>query len=165
MGQREFVKENTMYPAKTKARIQSPTSRLAWLIGGDLFVLLLFTWIGRSSHAFPVTDVLAGLFTAAPFGLSWFLIAPWLGLFQAEVNQAWRKWVPRLGLAWLLAGPLAALLRALLLGRPIPEGIIPIFIVITTVVAGSFMLIWRLGYSWWITHTPPPGKDAQDLNS
>jgi hypothetical protein len=64
--------------------------------------------------------------------------------------QTRRKLVPRLLLVWLIGGPLAGLLRALFLGRPIPEGIVPTFVVITMVIASLFMLVWRLGYIWWI---------------
>jgi hypothetical protein len=130
--------------------------RLGVLIGGDLLVLLLFTWVGRSSHSLPGTDILADLTTAAPFVISWFVLAPWFGLFRAEVSQTWQKFVPRLLLVWLIGGPLAGLLRALFLGRPIPAGIIPIFVVITMIIASLFMLVWRLGYSWWARRTWPP---------
>lgn len=138
-----------MNPPKIETENNSLAQRLALLIGGDLFVLLLFTWLGRSSHSLSSTDISAGLATAAPFIISWFLIAPWVGLFQAEVSQSWRKVVPRLLLVWLMAGPLAGVLRALFLGRPIPEGIVLTFVVITTAVASLLMLIWRLGYIWW----------------
>ncbi len=124
-------------------------NHLAVLIAGDLLVLLLFTWVGRSSHSMPGSDILAGLTTAAPFVLSWFVLAPWFGLFRAEINQTWQKFVPRILLVWLIGGPLAGLLRALILGRPIPGGIIPIFVLVTMTVGSLFMLVWRLGYNWW----------------
>jgi hypothetical protein len=139
-----------MNPPKVETQNNALAQRLALLIGGDLLVLLLFTWVGRSSHSLSGTDIFAGLATAAPFIISWFLIAPWFGLFQVEVSQTWRKLVPRLLLVWLIGGPLAGLLRALFLGRPIPEGIVPTFVVITMIVASLFMLVWRLGYIWWV---------------
>jgi hypothetical protein len=129
--------------------------RLAVLIGGDLLVLLLFTWVGRGSHSLPAADIRAGLATAAPFIISWFVLAPWFGLFRVEVNQHWQKFVPRILVVWLIGGPLAGLLRALFLGRPIIGGIIPIFVLVTMVVASLFMLIWRLGYSWWAKRAWP----------
>ncbi|MBI1882160.1 MAG: DUF3054 domain-containing protein [Chloroflexi bacterium] len=143
-----------MHPPKAETRTNS-FNRLALLIGGDLLVLLFFSWVGRSSHSLPGADIVAGLTTAAPFVISWFVLAPWFGLFRADVSQTWQKFVPRILGVWLIGGPLAGLLRALLLGRPIPAGIIPIFVVITMVVASLFMLIWRLGYSWWARRARP----------
>ena len=137
-------------------KIASPSNwplRLAVLIGGDLLTLLLFTWVGRSSHTLASTDIVAGLATAAPFVISWFGLAALFGLFRAEVSQTWQKFVPRILGVWLIGGPLAGLLRALFLGRPIPEGIIPTFVLITMAVASLFMLVWRLGYSWWAKRT------------
>jgi hypothetical protein len=140
--------------SQTKAETHNTSvNRLAWLVGGDILVLLIFVWVGRGSHSLPGGDIVAVLTTTAPFILSWFLVAPWFGLFRVEVIQSWRRLVPRLWLAWIVAGPLAALLRALFLGRPIPEGIIPIFVLVTTGVAGLMMLIWRLGYLWWSHRT------------
>ena len=143
-----------MNPPKTETQSNS-RNRLAILIGGDLLALLLFTWVGRSSHSLPSMAVFAGLITAAPFVISWFLLAPWFGLFRVEVSQSWQKFVPRILVLWLIGGPLAGLLRALFLGRSIPGGIIPIFVVVTMTVASLFMLVWRLGYSWWIKRTWP----------
>jgi hypothetical protein len=141
---------------KTDHQTHSLT-RLAVLIGGDLLVLLLFTWVGRGSHSLPGTDIVAGLTTAAPFVVSWFVLAPWFGLFRVDISQSWQKFVPRILLVWLIGGPLAGLLRALFLGRAIPGGIIPIFVLVTMTVASLFMLIWRLGYSWWAKR---PGSQA-----
>ena len=133
----------------------NPINRLIWLVGGDILVLLLFVWVGRSSHSLPAGDIPALLMVAAPFLISWFLLSPWFGLFRADVTQSWQKFVPRILGVWLIGGPLAGLLRALFLGRPIPEGIIPTFVVVTMVVGSLFMLVWRLGYSWAIKRTRP----------
>jgi hypothetical protein len=143
-----------MHASKTETHPHH-LQRLMVLIGGDLLTLLLFTWVGRSSHTLPGSDIIAALMTAAPFVISWFALAPWFGLFQAQISQAWQKFVPRILIVWLIGGPLAGLLRALFLGRPIPEGIIPIFVIITMIVASLFMLIWRLGYNWWVKRTWP----------
>lgn len=137
-----------MNPSKIKTQ-SNLSGCLAVLIGGDVLTLLLFTWFGRSSHALSALDIVAGLTTAAPFLMSWFALAPLAGLFRTEVSQTWQKFVPRILLVWLIGGPLAGLLRAVILGRSIPEGIMPTFVLITMIFASIFMLIWRLGYSWW----------------
>lgn len=124
--------------------------RLTVLISGDVLTLLLFTWFGRSSHALSSLDIAAMLTTAAPFLISWFGLAALAGLFRIEVSQTWQKFVPRILLVWLIGGPLAGLLRALFLGRSIPDGIMPTFVLITMIVASLFLLVWRLGYSWWV---------------
>ena len=153
--------------SQLRVKTQPPplANRLAVLIGGDVLVLLLFIWFGRGSHNFPITDVMGGLFAAAPFIISWFLIAPWFGLFRAEVSQVWRKLVPRLLLAWLICGPLAAVLRALFLGRPLPGGIIPIFVLVTTVVGCLLMLAWRLAYLWGANRRLHQAEDANRLRA
>jgi hypothetical protein len=124
-----------------------------WLIGGDTLVFLAFVLIGRNNHALAVTNIGAVLFTAAPFLIGWFVVAPWFGLFRAEVSRSWRKWLPRLGLAWAIGGPLALILRTLFLGRPLLEGIIPTFAVVTLTVTTLFLIIWRLGYGWWVNRS------------
>lgn len=125
-----------------------------WLILGDTLVFLVFVLIGRNNHALAVANIGAILFTAAPFLLGWFVVAPWFGLFRAEVSRSWRQWLPRLGLAWAIGGPLALVLRTFFLGRPLLGGIIPTFAVITLTVTTLFLIIWRLGYSWWVNRAP-----------
>lgn len=131
-------------------QIDHPIKQIALLAVGDLLALLLFVWIGRRSHALSIMDVTAVFKTAAPFIIGWFVVTPWFGLFQAEVNQSWQKLLPRLLLAWVvIGGPLSLILRTLFLGRPLLTGIIPMFALITMVVTTLFFIIWRLGYVWW----------------
>lgn len=142
-----------MNSSKAEIQTQAWPQRWLWLVLGDVLMLLLFVWVGRGTHALPSSDILAGLTTAAPFILAWFAVAPWLGLYRAKVCQNLAKLLPRLLLAWLIAGPLAGLLRALFLGRPIPEGIIPVFVLVTTGVGLVFFLVWRLTYLWWVNRS------------
>ena len=126
------------------------------LIIGDILVFLIFVIIGRSNHTLSLTDLGAIVTTAAPFGLAWFLVAPWFGLFRAEVRGNWQKVVPRLLLAWVLVGgPLSLIFWALLRGRTIPGGIIPTFAIVTLVSTTLFLLIWRVGYAWWAKRQNP----------
>jgi hypothetical protein len=134
------------------------------LIAGDLLVILSFVWVGRSSHSLSMTNITESLSTALPFIISWFLITPWFGIYRAEVSRTWRKLVPRLLVAWAVAGPVALVLRALFLGRPLPEGIIPIFAIVSLGYIGLVVLIWRLGYVWWVNRSLGQRNDAAGSN-
>src|SRR5215210_5848512 len=93
------------------------------LIPGDILAIALVTFIGFATHG--EADVsfvprMAAFFF--PLAISWFLLAPALGLFRREITSDWKQlWRP--ALAALFAGPLAAVLRGFLLNAPI----IPIF--------------------------------------
>ncbi len=125
---------------------------IPWLIVlviGDLVAMFVIVLVGRASHAFSAADLLGGLWTAAPFLISWFLVTPWFGLFRPAISLHWRSLVPRLLLAWCIIGlPLAMVLRALFLGRSIPGGIVPVFALVMLATTTVTMLLWRLVYIW-----------------
>jgi hypothetical protein len=109
------------------------------LILGDILAIALITFIGFATHgeaglAF-LTRIAATYF---PLSVSWFLLAPALGLFQQEttsnLKQLWRP-----VFAALFAAPLAAVLRGLILNAPI----IPIFAVVLSATSALGMLLWR----------------------
>ena len=125
------------------------TQQLITLIIGDLLVILSFVWVGRSSHHLSLTDLAASLSTALPFILSWFVIMPWFGVYQADISRTAKKLMPRLILGWLIAGFVALILRNLFLGRPLIAGILPTFAIVSIGYIGLLMVIWRLGYIWW----------------
>lgn len=155
----------TVDQPKTDSQKSTSPNRVLWLSIGDLLALLLFVWIGRRNHSLSITDVRAGLATAAPFVISWFVVTPWFGLFRAEISQNWRKLVPRLLLAWVIIGcPLALILRALLLGRAIPGGIPLTFAAVTLTVTTLFTLFWRLGYIWWAGQRHNQKQNTEKLN-
>ena len=119
------------------------------LIFGDLLVLLSFVVIGRNSHALSLVDLWAGLMTALPFVLSWFAVAPWFGLYRADISRSFKRLLPRLAATWIIAVPVALVIRAILLGRPIPDGIPVTFALVTLGYIGVVMVLWRGGYCWW----------------
>ena len=109
------------------------------LILGDLLAIALVTLIGFATHG--EADVsfvprMAAIYF--PLSISWFLLAPSLGLFQRETTshpkQLWRA-------AWamIFAAPLAAILRGFLLNAPV----IPIFAVVLALVSALGMVLWR----------------------
>lgn len=109
------------------------------LIGGDILAIAVVTAIGFITHG--ETDLsFLPRFAAIyfPLTIAWFLISPWLGLFQPEIasdpKQLWRP-----ALAMFFAGPFAALLRGLILNAPI----IPVFAVVLSATSAFGMLVWR----------------------
>lgn len=109
------------------------------LIFGDILAILLVTIIGFATHGESGISFLprmAALFF--PILIAWFSLAPHLGLFKPETTsnpkQLWRP-----VLAMIFAGPLAVVLRGLLLSAPI----IPIFAVILSATSALGMVIWR----------------------
>jgi hypothetical protein len=131
--------------------ITSP-GRTAILLIGDLLVVLSFVAIGRQSHALSTSDLLAGLMTAIPFVVGWFAIAPWFGLYRVTISTNWRRLLPRLLATWIIAVPLAHVLRAVMLQRPIPAGIALTFVMVSLTYLGVVMLAWRMAFmviSYW----------------
>lgn len=114
------------------------------LIAGDLSTLAVVTVVGFATHGEAGLSLLPRMLTSfIPLSLGWFLIAPFLGLFYPRINADARQlWRPPL--AMLFAGPLAALLRALLLNSVV----IPIFGLVLSGSAGLGMLAWR--WLWWL---------------
>ena len=109
------------------------------LIIGDILAILLITLLGFATHgeldASFITRMSALFF---PLLITWFLLSPWLGLFQSEIisnpKQLWRP-----ASAMLFAAPLAAVLRGIILNAPI----IPIFAVVLGATSAFGMVIWR----------------------
>jgi flagellar biosynthesis protein FliQ len=109
------------------------------LIIGDILAILIVTIIGFATHgetALSFLPRMAAVFF--PLLIAWFLLAPFLGLFQQEITSNTKQlWRPVL--AMIFAGPLAAVLRGILLNA----AIIPIFAVILASTSAFGMLIWR----------------------
>ncbi len=119
-------------------------NRLTVLALGDTLPLLVITLIGFATHGEAGIGFLPRMAAAFfPLTVSWFLLAPWFGLFTAEVVREPRLlWRP--ALAMLLAGPLAVVLRGLLLNAPI----IPIFAVVLSTTSAAALVVWRALYAF-----------------
>jgi len=114
------------------------------LFAGDILALAVITVIGFASHGETDISFVPRMFTTfIPLVISWFLIAPWLGLFNKQFtsspNQLWRP-----PLAMLLASPMTAILRATMLNAVA----LPLFTIILGGSASLGMLVWR--GLWWI---------------
>jgi hypothetical protein len=120
-----------------------PPKQIAVLAIGDTLICLAVTWIGFASH----DEGLAGgrwLITFLPLTLSWFLTAPWVGLFTTgKADRFQGFWRPAVGA--LFAAPLAVLLRALWL----QSVVIPIFGLVMIAVTAAGMTLWRLAWIAW----------------
>jgi len=124
------------------------------LILGDTLTLLIVTLIGFATHGETGISFLPRMLTTfIPLCVSWFLIAPWFGLFtptQPSPNsRIWERWRvategAKAGLAMLFAGSLAVVLRGLILNAPI----LPIFAVVLSATSALGMIIWRTIYGF-----------------
>ena len=114
------------------------------LIAGDIITLAIVTIIGFASHGSADTAGSRMLTTFIPLVAAWLLIAPYLKVYDRKIvlegSQLWRPlW------AMVLAAPMAAWLRGLMLSSPI----LPVFVVILGGVSAVAILIWR-GLYWLV---------------
>ena len=119
-----------------------------FLVLGDVIVLALITVIGFASHGETGLSFLPRMLTTLiPLVVSWFLIAPWLGLFDAKITSETKQlWRPPL--AMLLAAPMTSILRATLL-----NGVaLPLFTLILGGSAALGVFVWRSVWSWINQH-------------
>lgn len=107
---------------------------------GDVITYLLVTLIGFSSHdTLALGSLPRMLATFIPFTVSWFVVAPWLGIFDdAFISR--RFYFARVLLATTLTAPVGAFLRGLWLGTPI----LPTFVLVMMAMTSALMVAWRL---------------------
>ena len=112
------------------------------LILGDLIALGVITLTGFATHGEMGMSYLPRMAAAFfPISAGWFLLAPWFGLFRDEiVTNARQLWRPALVLCF--AGPLAALLRGIILS----SSVIPVFVVVLSVTSALGLIVWRALY-------------------
>lgn len=114
------------------------------LVAGDTLALAVITVIGFASHGETDISILPRMLTTfIPLVVSWFLIAPWLGLFNLPITsnpkQLWRP-----PLAMLLAAPMVSILRAMLLNSVA----LPLFTLILGGSAALGIFVWRGVWAW-----------------
>lgn len=109
---------------------------------GDAVVLAALTVVGFATHmtldaAWRMAVTIVGSLAA------WYVVGPFLGVFrEANILNPRELW--RVGLAWVIAAPLATFLRGLILARDIP----PVFIVVVILTNGLGLLLWRTYLGW-----------------
>ena len=125
-------------------------TRSSWIVcAGDTLAIAILILIGFATHGETGLSFLprmSALFF--PLVISWFILAPWLGLFQHEIvsdpKQLWRP-----ALSMLFASSLAIVLRGLILNAPI----LPIFAVVFGTVTALGMVLWRMIWYWIVKLT------------
>ncbi len=113
------------------------------VIIGDVILLLAFAYGGEVSHElyFPDSLVLSVLHAALPFALVWFPVAFLLGALASPHTSRPLDVIARALQSWLIAAPLAIVVRGLLVHR----AVIPMaFLVVTYLLGLAFLLGWRL---------------------
>jgi hypothetical protein len=119
--------------------LQRTNQWLFALIAGDILTLAIVTVIGFASHGTAGTAGARMLTTFIPLTVAWFLIAPHLLVYRKEkvydIRQLWRPFW-----AIILAAPMAAWLRGLILGSPI----LPLFVIILGGTSAIAVLLWRV---------------------
>jgi hypothetical protein len=87
--------------------------RIILLVTGDLIAFFVFAALGRETHneATGLGAIGQTLWTAFPFMLGWFLVAPWLGAFTRARTERPLDMLQRTEIAWFAAWPVALLLR------------------------------------------------------
>lgn len=112
------------------------------LVIGDMMCFLIFAALGRNTHG--ETSGFAAIpqiiVTALPFAASWFLVSPFVGAFRHKIMTQPRAMAIRTALAWLLAWPVAMILR----GFFVDHGIPPLsFAVVVLLFNMLLLLVWR----------------------
>ncbi|MGH2389100.1 MAG: DUF3054 domain-containing protein [Chloroflexota bacterium] len=116
---------------------------------GDAAAFLLFAGLGRNQHH-ESGGALMTLVIAAPFLAAWFAVAGFLGL----LGNAWLRRgavgsLKLVGIAWLIAWPIALLLRAVLQRR----GVTLSFALVALIVNAIFLVGWRGAYLFVVHRT------------
>jgi hypothetical protein len=93
--------------------LRSGYGRVVALLVGDLIAFVVFATLGRDAHneATGLGAIGQTLWTALPFALGWFLVAPWLGAFKRAGAERPLQMLQRTEIAWLASWPVALLLR------------------------------------------------------
>jgi hypothetical protein len=117
-------------------------------MAGDLAIFVVFVLVGRETHAAGGPNlIINALPTLLPFGLIWFLVAIPMGVLRPNVYRAVPPTAIRTLAAWIVAGPIAIYVRALLLSRTaIPWQ----FVVVTMSLNAVLLLTWHIFFAWWL---------------
>ncbi len=112
------------------------------LVTGDVICFLIFAALGRSSHgeASGFAAVPQIITTALPFIAGWFMVSPFAGAFRRKIMAQPKAMAIRTALAWLLAWPVAMLLRGIFVDHGLPPLSFAIIVLLFNML---LLLVWR----------------------
>ena len=131
----------------TEKKVKSPREipykqAVIMLVIGDLLCFLIFVAFGRNSHgeASGFAAIPQIIITALPFAAGWFLVSPFVGAFRQKILAQPRSMVIRTAVAWLIAWPVAMLLRGIFVDHNVPPLSFAIIVLLFNML---LLLIWR----------------------
>jgi hypothetical protein len=118
------------------------------LVSGDVFIFMFFAFMGRETHAPGDRNLIVNaLPTLLTFLIVWLAIAAVGRVYRSDMIDNPRSAVLRTLIAWIVAAPLAIVIRAILLSRTaIPWQ----FVAVTLGLVGSLLLLWHGGAAWYL---------------
>jgi hypothetical protein len=117
------------------------------LVLGDVVIFMFFAFTGRETHAPGDANLIVNaLPTLLTFLSVWFVIAAVGRVYRSGVMTNPKAAVLRTLIAWIVAAPIAIVIRAMLLSRTaIPWQ----FVAVTMGLVGSLLLLWHGGMAWF----------------
>ena len=105
--------DSSTAPSAPAGWLRPSYGRVGALVVGDALAFIIFAALGRETHneATGLGAIGQTLWTALPFALGWFLVAPWLGAFKRAGAEHPLQMLRRTEIAWLASWPVALLLR------------------------------------------------------
>ena len=109
------------------------------LIAGDTQAIAVVTIIGFATHNEMGAAFLPRMAVIIfPLAISWFILAPWFGLFQPEITSNPKQlWLPVL--AMIFVAPLTVTVRSAFLTTDVK----PIFVLVFGVTSAFGLCLWR----------------------
>ncbi|GCE25886.1 hypothetical protein KDA_13700 [Dictyobacter alpinus] len=147
------VKDNTTV-AGSALQASKPTNkkesqRLWILVFGDILAFIIFAVIGRQSHGEDagLSAILRVLWTAFPFALSWFLIAPFMGAFRRDLMNEPKQMARKTAWAWVASWPLGVILH-FVFEQSLPTAVTALtFGLVTLITNMVFLFVWRIPFA------------------
>ena len=131
--------------------LQKSVRQTIILLLGDWLALGLFVFLGQIDHRLLSLTRLLG--TTALLALPWTVVALLLDAYWLGHQSTLRAFLGRALRAWLVAAPLALLLRALILGQ---ATIVVAFMLVTMSLGALFLLTWRAAFFLAARRLSPP---------